>query len=109
MFRRGKIVAGTKGFSNSARGVCRVVRWTQNQLALRRRPACQMAAISLDPFGLVAGDILRFARIIRQVKQLRAAAFQFINELPTAIAHFFFNDTATTEVYTLSLHDALPI
>ena len=22
---------------------------------------------------------------------------------------FFFNDTATTEVYTLSLHDALPI
>src|SRR5271157_6233664 len=24
-------------------------------------------------------------------------------------AHFFFNDTATTEIYTLSLHDALPI
>src|SRR5438132_4530577 len=23
--------------------------------------------------------------------------------------HFFFNDTATTEIYTLSLHDALPI
>ena len=22
---------------------------------------------------------------------------------------FFFNDTATTEIYTLSLHDALPI
>ena len=27
--------------------------------------------------------------------------FSFIN--------FFFNDTATTEIYTLSLHDALPI
>src|SRR5260370_28563636 len=29
----------------------------------------------------------------------------------TARAHlfFFFNDTATTEIYTLSLHDALPI
>src|SRR5215813_5695692 len=27
--------------------------------------------------------------------------------LPTGI--FFFNDTATTEIYTLSLHDALPI
>src|SRR5260370_41904910 len=26
-----------------------------------------------------------------------------------AIAFFFFNDTATTEIYTLSLHDALPI
>src|SRR2546427_9558057 len=35
--------------------------------------------------------------------------------LPTIIDHpvfrffFFFNDTATTEIYTLSLHDALPI
>src|SRR3712207_9266326 len=25
------------------------------------------------------------------------------------ISLFFFNDTATTEIYTLSLHDALPI
>src|SRR6266542_6483206 len=25
------------------------------------------------------------------------------------IVYFFFNDTATTEIYTLSLHDALPI
>ena len=24
-------------------------------------------------------------------------------------AFFFFNDTATTEIYTLSIHDALPI
>src|SRR5260221_2956528 len=30
---------------------------------------------------------------------LRTASFSF----------FFFNDTATTEIYTLSLHDALPI
>src|SRR5258705_9317800 len=28
---------------------------------------------------------------------------------PTALLFFFFNDTATTEIYTLSLHDALPI
>src|SRR5574340_502831 len=27
----------------------------------------------------------------------------------TSYAVFFFNDTATTEIYTLSLHDALPI
>src|SRR6266571_707563 len=26
-----------------------------------------------------------------------------------AFRFFFFNDTATTEIYTLSLHDALPI
>src|SRR6266516_7787970 len=25
------------------------------------------------------------------------------------VCYFFFNDTATTEIYTLSLHDALPI
>src|ERR1039457_455972 len=33
--------------------------------------------------------------------------------LPQSAGHgfrlFFFNDTATTEIYTLSLHDALPI
>src|SRR2546430_12419046 len=28
---------------------------------------------------------------------------------PTTHRFFFFNDTATTEIYTLSLHDALPI
>src|SRR3712207_9539811 len=27
----------------------------------------------------------------------------------TLLIFFFFNDTATTEIYTLSLHDALPI
>src|SRR2546428_10130251 len=27
----------------------------------------------------------------------------------TSFVFFFFNDTATTEIYTLSLHDALPI
>src|SRR2546430_9155057 len=29
--------------------------------------------------------------------------------LVTMLLFFFFNDTATTEIYTLSLHDALPI
>src|ERR1041385_9559294 len=28
---------------------------------------------------------------------------------PALSLFFFFNDTATTEIYTLSLHDALPI
>src|SRR2546422_11066739 len=28
---------------------------------------------------------------------------------PLIPSFFFFNDTATTEIYTLSLHDALPI
>src|SRR3712207_7737516 len=29
--------------------------------------------------------------------------------LSRSVDFFFFNDTATTEIYTLSLHDALPI
>src|SRR2546421_8781281 len=33
----------------------------------------------------------------------------FIAYVPTSTHFFFFNDTATTEIYTLSLHDALPI
>src|SRR2546422_10351400 len=33
-----------------------------------------------------------------------------VRSRPAALAlSFFFNDTATTEIYTLSLHDALPI
>src|SRR5438309_11549409 len=33
----------------------------------------------------------------------------FLSLLLLFIFFFFFNDTATTEIYTLSLHDALPI
>src|SRR5258705_12811088 len=33
----------------------------------------------------------------------------FIIPLTSFLFFFFFNDTATTEIYTLSLHDALPI
>src|SRR5256885_16443413 len=32
-----------------------------------------------------------------------------MSRLPLIFFFFFFNDTATTEIYTLSLHDALPI
>src|SRR5574337_1645904 len=35
--------------------------------------------------------------------------FLFIVPLLPLFVFFFFNDTATTEIYTLSLHDALPI
>src|SRR2546430_17488627 len=35
--------------------------------------------------------------------------FQCLIVSTTIFYFFFFNDTATTEIYTLSLHDALPI
>src|SRR5258708_39512707 len=36
-------------------------------------------------------------------------AFFSLSTHPILFFFFFFNDTATTEIYTLSLHDALPI
>src|SRR5256885_16000514 len=39
----------------------------------------------------------------------RALSISGANLLPAVLEFFFFNDTATTEIYTLSLHDALPI
>src|SRR2546429_10017826 len=42
----------------------------------------------------------RMSRISLAVVSLRHSSFYVF---------FFFNDTATTEIYTLSLHDALPI
>src|SRR2546425_12010280 len=39
-----------------------------------------------------------------------AVVMFFLVDHPTIfLSFFFFNDTATTEIYTLSLHDALPI
>src|SRR2546428_3351172 len=35
--------------------------------------------------------------------------YQNLTTKKRANHYFFFNDTATTEIYTLSLHDALPI
>src|SRR5256885_12774298 len=35
--------------------------------------------------------------------------FVIMIAIHTSFSFFFFNDTATTEIYTLSLHDALPI
>src|SRR5436309_14380088 len=37
------------------------------------------------------------------------SSFFSLLALSLAFSFFFFNDTATTEIYTLSLHDALPI
>src|SRR5207253_10895125 len=36
-------------------------------------------------------------------------AFLFDKDQPASDVVFFFTDAATTEIYTLSLHDALPI
>src|SRR3972149_835864 len=52
------------------------------------------------PRGLVPG---MFVRVDRKSTRLNSSHSQI------SYAVFFFNDPATTEIYTLSLHDALPI
>src|ERR1051326_6435499 len=52
--------------------------------------------------NLVVRETERVARSEEHTSELQSHSF-----IPYAV--FFFNDTATTEIYTLSLHDALPI
>src|SRR5256885_6936806 len=40
---------------------------------------------------------------------MQLSDYSTICSAQTPLFFFFFNDTATTEIYTLSLHDALPI
>src|SRR5262250_142352 len=46
----------------------------------------------------------QWSTVIETTRATAAEPFTF-----TVTCFFFFNDTATTEIYTLSLHDALPI
>src|ERR1044072_1817088 len=54
-----------------------------------------------------AGSIAR--RMIRLVKIGRAHVWTPVTLIYLVFRLLFFNDTATTEIYPLSLHDALPI
>src|ERR1022692_3336196 len=60
--------------------------------------------------GVVTGAIER-SRLLsnRTANSWEIAPKGFRPAAPGTINGFFFNDTATTEIYTLSLHDALPI
>src|SRR5471030_3078193 len=49
----------------------------------------------------IAGAIITGLSLSRSAVEAWSSAMPF--------SFFFFNDTATTEIYTLSLHDALPI
>src|SRR5229473_2154491 len=53
------------------------------------------------------------SKIGRATSELQSLAYLvcrlLLEKKKHLILFFFFNDTATTEIYTLSLHDALPI
>ena len=48
-------------------------------------------------------------RIVLSVLLVFVSVFVLVHVLMHNQVTFFFNDTATTKIYTLSLHDALPI
>src|SRR6266540_6520924 len=50
---------------------------------------------------------IRFGRF--RLASSRTSCDQCGSMMSCSLIFFFFNDTATTEIYTLSLHDALPI
>src|SRR5260363_475983 len=60
-------------------------------------------------------ELCREIKVSNMIKLLsrKPTALRLVNPSAAKIkiftAFFFFNDTATTEIYTLSLHDALPI
>src|SRR5258708_366254 len=62
--------------------------------------ACSLAAISIFANAPAVGEDADGDRKSTRLN----SSHQIIS-----YAAFFFNDTATTEIYTLSLHDALPI
>src|SRR2546430_1590060 len=88
---------------------------------LRRHPiAFALLALllwsALQPLpGLVdavTGTVPAGARSEEHTSELQSQSnlvCRLLLEKNTVLAFFFFNDTATTEIYTLSLHDALPI
>src|SRR4051795_1891625 len=61
------------------------------------------ADMSADPHGVCRSTITALQRLLAL-----PISGRFTAALPNRFV-FFFNDTATTEIYTLSLHDALPI
>src|SRR5215204_7542287 len=59
-------------------------------------------------------ELCREIKVCNMIKLLsrKPTALRLVNPSAATIkifTAFFFNDTATTEIYTLSLHDALPI
>src|SRR5215510_496077 len=62
------------------------------------------AKLNLHQEKLGGETTVRTATVASYSKRGRARCPRFSRRI-----FFFFNDTATTEIYTLSLHDALPI
>src|SRR2546427_8733 len=77
--------------------------------AERRVGEDDVHAVSLSPADVRSGQSVVVADKTRGFYTDRKSTPLNSRHSPNSYAVFFFNDTATTEIYTLSLHDALPI
>src|SRR5450432_4081770 len=68
----------------------------------KKRPPCVAT-----PTSAVSGPTGRASPTVGTI--VTPSSVSPAGRVESSIATFFFNDTATTEIYTLSLHDALPI
>src|SRR5260221_10184 len=78
------------------------LRMTDTQSVLAPRHGCHMSTTcDIIVYVYLESHLWLYARI-----QRFSVKYSFF--LSNLLFFFFFNDTATTEIYTLSLHDALP-
>src|SRR5688572_25838940 len=112
--------------------VCRLLlekkKIDDDHVGLRRLPPCRkketlVEALALEPLAQVRlrrhlvpdlvtglhGQVAQRAAFRRTCPLDQVCEFLLAFTRKQCGVLFFFNDTATTEIYTLSLHDALPI
>src|SRR3982751_1238518 len=74
----------------------------------KKNNRCEPAPLTDEPESLraaVAAPVSEPIPLVRRILDSRGPG----TLAPDLVLYFFFNDTATPEIYTLSLHDALPI
>src|SRR3989440_13103618 len=71
---------------------------------LARKLSLRMKRSSPNVFEMAATETITCIILIKLIRVSLGTVRH-----PRRFKIFFFNDTATTEIYTLSLHDALPI
>src|SRR6516164_11213179 len=81
---------------------CGRSRHSARKLSLRRKRS------SPNVFEMAATETITSIILIKLIR-FSLGTVSHPRRFKIVVIFFFFNDTATTEIYTLSLHDALPI
>src|SRR3989442_1426655 len=76
------------------------------RLLLEKKKQKQSLKLDVENKECVSNAASQMCSVPLSMRQL---SLSLLLRFSTVFFFFFFNDTATTEIYTLSLHDALPI